>query len=185
MSPIPSLPTDNLYKFCAVAGSVAIVVSVLVAFQAWRDLLGQQFSMRTLVEEQADREFDYKIADAVSKPWWRTDDERAHPDVEATKTAELEEQARRLKTVVAESGKRLEAERDRLNRARYDLGIIALGAGIFMLLGVALVIYGFRKWHVLQLKQDQLLELELKQRLQETAKRPNQAMQRTAPRSDA
>ncbi|MDQ3198509.1 MAG: hypothetical protein M3Q46_04860, partial [Verrucomicrobiota bacterium] len=44
---------------------------------------------------------------------------------------------------------------------RYDLGIIELGAGIFMLFGVALVIYGFRKWRVLQLKQDQLLEFEL------------------------
>ncbi len=87
MSPIPSLPTDNLYKFCAVAGSVAIVASVLVAFQGWRDLLGQQFSIRNLGQEQAGREFDYKIADAVSKPWWRTDDERAHPEVEAAKTA--------------------------------------------------------------------------------------------------
>jgi hypothetical protein len=40
-----------------------------------------------------------------------------------------------------------------------------------MLLAVVLVIYGFRRWHVLQLKQDQLLELELKQRRQETAKK--------------
>jgi hypothetical protein len=129
MSLIPSVPTDNLYKFCAVAGSVAILVSVLVVFQAWRDLLGQQFSMRTLVQEQADREFDYRIADAVSKPWWRTDKERAHPEVEAARTAELQEQARRLKTVLEESGKTLDAERDRLNRARYDFAISHLGQG--------------------------------------------------------
>ncbi|PYJ13188.1 MAG: hypothetical protein DME94_11160 [Verrucomicrobia bacterium] len=70
MNPIPSLPTDNLYKFCAVAGGLAIVVSGLVVFQAWRDILHQQHSIEAVAAEQSDREWTLKLALRESLGWW-------------------------------------------------------------------------------------------------------------------
>ena len=44
MNPIPSVPTDNLYKFCSVAGSIAIVLSPFQAcFKLWRDVSEKRF----------------------------------------------------------------------------------------------------------------------------------------------
>jgi hypothetical protein len=98
VSPIPSLPTDNPYKFCAVAGCVTIIVSGLVLFQAWRDILRQQQSMKSLAAEQAEQEFTLKLADMVSKPWWQPEGGDT-PEAAAAK-AELQEQARRIKRAV-------------------------------------------------------------------------------------
>jgi hypothetical protein len=103
VSPIPSLPTDNLYKFCAVAGGLAIIVSGLVIFQAWRDVLGQERSIRSMAAEQADQEWIIRLADLLSKPWWQPEGGDT-PEAAAAKT-ELQEQARRIKPAIEESSK--------------------------------------------------------------------------------
>jgi len=162
VNPIPSLPTDNLYKFCAVAGGLAIVVSGLVVFQAWRDILHQQHSIEAVAAEQSDREWTLKLADMVSKPWWQPEGGDT-PEAAAAKT-QLQEEARRIKPAIEEFRKRLAADQERLGLARYDFGIIGLAAGVAALLGFVLASYGFYNWRKLQLKQDQLLELELQDR---------------------
>lgn len=50
-----------------------------------------------------------------------------------------------------------------MDLARYDFEIVGVVAGIVALVGVVSAIYGFCNWRILQLKQDQLLELELRQ----------------------
>jgi hypothetical protein len=133
VSPIPSLPTDNLYKFCAVAGGVAIIVSGLVIFQAWRDVLGQERSIGNRAAEQADREWTLKLAEIVSKPWWQPEGS----DPEAAKR-EFQEQAKRIKPIIERATKRLEADQERLELARYDFEIVGVAAGIAALFGVVL-----------------------------------------------
>ena len=103
MNPIPSLPTDNLYKFCAVAGGLAIIVSGLVVFQAWRDVLRQQHSIEAVAAEQSDREWALKLADMVSKPWWQPEGGDT-PEAAAAK-AQLREEARRIKAAIEDPAK--------------------------------------------------------------------------------
>jgi hypothetical protein len=160
VSPIPPLPTDNLYKFCAVAGGLAIVVSGLVVFQAWRDVLGQERSISTRTADELEREWDFKLAEMVAKPWWQPDG-----GTESEKTAalaELQKQANDIKAAMGDASKRLEADRERLDVARYDFGIVRLAAGIAAVFGVVLGVYGFYNWRLVQLKQDQLLDFELR-----------------------
>ncbi|HXP35464.1 MAG TPA: hypothetical protein VN827_07955 [Chthoniobacterales bacterium] len=161
MSPIPSLPTDNLYKFCAVAGGLAIIVSGLVIFQAWRDVLGQERSIRSRTAEQSDQEWTIRLADMLSKPWWQPKGGDT-PEAAAAKT-ELQEEAKRIKPAIEESNKRLAADQKRLDLVRYDFGIVGVAAGIAATFGFVLGSYGFYNWRILQLKQDQLLEFELRE----------------------
>jgi hypothetical protein len=161
VSPIPSLPTDNLYKFCAVAGGLAILVSALMAFQGWRDVLGQQASLRNRAREYESQKLDIDLAESFSKPWWIPDGGDT-PEA-AAKKKEMLEEAKRLKPAVDEEGKRLATDWDKLNVAKYDFEIIGIATAVGMLFGFSLASYGFYNWRKLQLKQDQLLELELKQ----------------------
>ena len=72
------------------------------------------------------------------------------------------EDAKRLKPAIDEEGKRLATDWDKLDVAKYDFGIVGIATAVGMLFGFSLASYGFYNWRKLQLKQDQLLELELK-----------------------
>jgi hypothetical protein len=170
VSPIPSLPTDNLYKFCAVAGCLAIVISGLVVFQAWRDVLGQERSIGTRAADQLEREWDFRLAEMVAKPSWQPS-ERTESE-KAAAMAELQKQANDIKAAMGEASKRLAADREKLELARYDFGIVGLAAGAAAIFGFFLGAYGFHNWRILQRKQDQLLELELRQRRARPASPP-------------
>jgi hypothetical protein len=162
VSPIPSLPTDNLYKFCAVAGGLAFVISGLVAFQAWRDVLGQEHSIGTRAAEQREREWDLSMAEMRAEPAWQPDG--GTESERAATVAKLQKQASNIKAAMGEASKRLEADQERLDLARYDVRIVDLVTGIVAIVGLVLGVYGFRNWRLLQLKQDQLLEFELEER---------------------
>jgi hypothetical protein len=162
VSPIPSLPTDNLYKFCAVAGSLAILVSALVAFQAWRDVLGREASLRSRAREYEFQKLGIEIAESFSKPWWIPDGGDT-PEA-AAKKKEMLEEAKRLKPAIEEEGRRLATDWEKLDLAKYDFGIVGIATAVGALFGFILTSYGFYNWRKLQLKQDQLLELELRQR---------------------
>jgi hypothetical protein len=169
VSPIPSLPTDNLYKFCGVVGALFIIVSGLVFFQAWRDVLGQERLVVTHAanfdEDQRDRAFDLKLTEMTAEPWWQPDGTTAKQMAAAR--AKSQEEARRILAAIEEATKGLASDRERLAVARYDFRIVALAAGVAALVGGLLGSYGFVNWRILQLKQDRLLELELRSREQD------------------
>jgi len=74
------------------------------------------------------------------------------------------EEAKRLKPAIEEEGRGLAADWEKLDLAKYDFGIVGIATAVGALFGFVLASYGFYNWRKLQLKQDQLLELELRQR---------------------
>jgi hypothetical protein len=158
VNPIPSLPTDNLYKFCAVAGLIAIIIAGLTMFQAWRDILGNQFSIENQAFEQRSKELLIRMGEDSSKPWWIPTDETPE---EAARRKQLKDEAERMKPHYEKAKKQLEADMEKLNSERYEFSIVGRFAVGFALVGFIAGIYGFRNWRAIQLKQDELLELEL------------------------
>ena len=102
------------------------------------------------------------MADSISKPWWQPEGGDS-PEAAAAKK-EIQEEAKRIKPAIEEAKKRRAADWEKLDLAKADFGIVGVAAGIVAIFGFVLGIYGFRNWRKLQLKQDQLLELELQQR---------------------
>jgi hypothetical protein len=136
------------------------MVSGLVVFQAWRDVLGQERSIGTRAADQVEREWDFRLKEMASKPWWQPDG--GTESEKGAAMAELQKQANDIKAAMGEASKRLAADRERLDLARYDFGIVGLAAGTAAVFGVVLGGYGFYNWRGLQLRQDELLELELR-----------------------
>lgn len=162
MNAIPSVPTDNLYKFCAVAGGIALIISGLILFQAWRDVLGRQWLIEQRANDLSSDALDIKIAEAGFDPAWIPDGADT-PEGRALR-GELKKKADQLKRTYGEAEKKLIAERQVLASAKHDFTIIGFGTASVALLGIAIGIYGFRKWRIIQRKQDQLLDLEIRKR---------------------
>ena len=164
MSPIPSLPTDNLYKFCSVAGCLAFVIAGLTTFQAWRDILAKQWSIESQASEQRSQKLDMEIGEMMSKPW-AIPTEGDTPEAAALRK-KLEDKAEQMKPIYEESQKKLAGDREKLASASYDFIIFIQGAGIFALIGIVVAGYGFWNWRAIQLMQDRLLQLELSEKIQ-------------------
>jgi len=171
MKPLPSLPTDNLYKFCAISGLVIVIFVGYTTWQKWSDLRQRGEA----IEAEAE-------AMKLSVGWWQTlERERS----EALKTLaksdptmptivlngdpiprdqfwnyldnrEKEIETGRLKTVdsVARFGKIVSLQQEMIWMLWVAGGSIAFG---LLLMG-----YGFWNWRAIQLKQDTLLEMQLK-----------------------
>jgi hypothetical protein len=61
MNLLPSLPTDNLYKFCAISGVVIVMFVGYTTWQKWSELRERAES----IQAEAD-------AVNLSVPWWQT-----------------------------------------------------------------------------------------------------------------
>ena len=61
MNPLPSLPTDNLYKFCAISGLVIVIFVGYTTWQKWSDLRQRGEA----IEAEAE-------AMKLSVGWWQT-----------------------------------------------------------------------------------------------------------------
>jgi len=167
MNPIPSLPTDNLYKFCSVAGCLALVIAGLTTFQAWRDILTQQWSIESRTSEQRSQELFIRMGEDFSKPWW-IPDEGDTPETAASRK-KMKDEAERMKPIYQEAKKNLEIDREKLESAKYDFSIIRMVTGTVALIGILLGWYGFWNWRAIQLKQDRLLDLEVSEKIQSHA----------------
>ena len=171
MNPLPSLPTDNLYKFCAISGLVIVIFVGYTTWQKWSDLRQRGEA----IEAEAE-------AMKLSVGWWQTlERERSESLKTLAKSdptmptivlngdpiprdqfwnyldnREKEIETGRLKTVdsVARFGKIVSLQQEMIWMLWVAGGSIAFG---LLLMG-----YGFWNWRAIQLKQDTLLEMQLK-----------------------
>lgn len=171
MNLLPSLPTDNLYKFCAISGIVIVMFVGYTTWQKWSELRQRGES----IQAEAD-------AVKLSVPWWQMlEKERSEALKDLAKNdpttptimlngdpiprdqfwkfldrREKDIETGRLKIVdtMASAKKTMSLEQE-LNRMLW----VADGTIVF---GLFLMGYGFWNWRTIQLKQDRVLEMELK-----------------------
>lgn len=132
------LPTDNLYKFCALVGVVIIGVAVY-----WEDNLVEDVRRRSvklsLETKQAKIEVDYL--------------QELSADVKRVNMEQVRSLKRDIQLKVAEmesAQTEIKREHERSKQGIWDTAMAAIVGGL-------LAIYGFGKWYVLQKQQDKLL----------------------------
>ncbi len=147
MITVPTLPTDNLYKFLALAGLVIVVLS---------DVL-QNARMSAINEKLDALRVEAAGTDAESKS---IDADLARGSALTSHERELLWQRRREHTLhLAESGARL-AIVDRLITEQHD---IQVWSDVASAIGAVLMILGFGLWyHKVQVYQDRLLRAQAK-----------------------
>jgi hypothetical protein len=178
ITPLP-LPTDNLYKFCALTG---VVVIVLFIWQA--STLKDEYAAKDIEFSAASKRFDIEkkpLEEALKKA--REDTEAIKKDIAAGNPSPEKIKALELKT--AESGRLVHEQQLRgieFAATSSQLHLIMehrielLWEALFVLFGAGtLAVYGFKNWRRLQLKQDELLDLQLKEARGERATTKPQA----------
>jgi hypothetical protein len=171
MNLLPSLPTDNLYKFCAISGIVIVLFVGYTTWQKWSELRQRVESL----EAEGD-------AVKLSVGWWQIlEKERSEALKNFAKndptmptimlngdpiprdhfwnyldSREKEIENGRLKIVdtMATMKKIMSLEQEMNWMLWVGGGTVVFG---FFLMG-----YGFLNWRSIQLKQDKVLEMELK-----------------------
>lgn len=124
---IPPVPTDNLYKFCALAGIILCVATLYYAVTIAAQITEQQVSYEAAIKKQIILIDDLKKSTVAGSK----EQKLLEVDLEATQT--------------------------KLRPARIRLIAIFILSGTFSFVGGSLATYGFRNWRVIQQRQDQLL----------------------------
>jgi hypothetical protein len=163
MTPLP-VPTDNLYKFCAITGVVLIVLSSYAAWQRFDEL-----SKREIALEIALKRND------IDKAFVDIDAELAKSDLENSKLENdrnnFEERSRLLKDKIAKGfadtkagwkdAEQNVATAKELLLLNSELKVTAWVGGVGCLFGMIIGGYGFYNWRRLQLLQDSVLTKQL------------------------
>ena len=171
MNLLPSLPTDNLYKFCAISGIVIVLFVGYTTWQKWSDLRqreesilaeGDAVKLSVFWWQQLERERSGALkALAKSDPtmptimlggdpiprdhFWNYLDSR-EKEIETGRLKVVDTMATLNKTI----------------SLRQEMNWMLLVSGGTAVFGLILLGYGFWNWRTIQLKQDRVLEMELK-----------------------
>lgn len=141
MTPLP-LPTDNLYKFCAITGIVIIGFSIFYFDKIVRDLVDRREEIQLAIEK-AKIEISGEESQAISTVASVGKDGQIH----VTQTIRLQ---------VLEIDDRKKKAAQLLSRETWtERGTI--GSLIF---GVMMSVFGFVKWWGIQRLQDKILRAE-------------------------
>jgi Tfp pilus assembly protein PilX len=164
MTAIPSLPTDNLYKFCAVTGVILIVLSVSATWLRIGSLARKNVFMSS-----AERNVDAakNLAEALLKAneqnvraLSRVDEKARPPEQEFKFTQDTIALLDRTYTLQKEETQMLIEVKEAFivrNEAIFVGWVSVLG----LVSGAVLGVYGFVNWRKLQLIQDRLLSKQL------------------------
>ena len=176
IGPLP-LPTDNLYKFCALIGVAVILFTFYTTGRLTDDLL-QRVSAASLAAQKAEIEADFlkRLADRIQKT---VDDTKANlsdedyhkqgkvplhiSEEELHKMVErMNELYRDLRLKFAE----VHSATHEITEAQAHLRFIRIVGAVCAAAGAWFALYGFRKWHALQKMQDKALERQVADRTQ-------------------
>lgn len=166
MAPLP-LPTDNLYKFCALTGVVLLVLFFWKTSELKDEYAAKSIEFDSVSQKLA---IEQKILEATLEKR-RAELSELEKAISAgnPSTDKIQEVTRKTD----ESGRLVREQQLRsidfkavssnlhlIMEHRFEL----LYVSIFVFIGAGLLsIYGFKNWRRLQLKQDELLDLQLKE----------------------
>jgi len=180
IGPLP-LPTDNLYKFCALTG-VAIVLFVFYTVGRLSDDLLQRVNAETLAVDKAEIELDFltrltdQIDEIVNNAKANLSDEEARKQGKVPlhiSEEELQKLVERADELRRDSGLKL-AELHSANReigqAQSRLKFVRLVGAVLASIGAWFALHGFQKWSVIQKMQDLALERQTAELRQKPAK---------------
>ncbi len=169
MTPLPPLPTDNLYKFCALTGLAMILVSSYASWSITNQLFNLERQQELAVEKAIIEADFFKSESAVNDRdykdllWNQNKSEKDRPPDDVLRVPlSPEEFQRRLEKRLGLAKQVLLSDKEVQSREK-EIGWLAnqrmlvrwiAAAGIVN--GLILSIYGFRNWRALQLHQDKL-----------------------------
>ena len=157
---IPNLPTDNLYKFMAIAGLALIIISVIIPLWIIHDLKIKGYDLKiemAIIDVEA-KSFEKQFQLHTQVPHNKKElSDHSHKQYFAT-VLDMEKNIAKTKGQVD----KLEFLRSEIQKMRV---IIALGLG----LGLILTFNGFRLWYSrLQKYQDAAIKSEAQKQPHET-----------------
>ena len=173
------LPTDNLYKFCALTGVAIFLFSCYVGWRLSDDLI-QRVNAQNLAVEKAKIEVDY-LERFVDRLGQIVDNTKANlGDEDALKQGKIplhvpEEDLRKMiqrKDELVRDSRLKIAELNSATReiaqAESYLKFIRIVGTFWVIAGFLLAVYGFIKWIGVQKMQDKVLERQFAE-LQKTS----------------
>jgi hypothetical protein len=150
MLPLPSPPTDNVYKFASIAGLLLLAIGLVLPSFIEQDRVENTFK---LVKEAQERRIDYifKLVEVVQKDKFIDSEEKLKKEMTRIDDS--------LREMMAKDGHLLNAEIDRRNRITEKrladlLYVRTIGA---LLMAVGFVLWYFR----VQRHQDRILKAEV------------------------
>lgn len=171
LAPLP-LPTDNLYKFCALTG---VAMTLFFYYTAWRfsDDLLRRINVASLTAKKAEIERDFlnRQIDRLEKTINDLKANESEEDVRKEGKIPLYVSAEELRKKMDQMHELLRdqslkfAEADfafrEVAEAQMNLNFVRIFGLLVAGTGCSLAVYGFRKWHGLQKIQDRALERQL------------------------
>ena len=168
MNPLP-LPTDNLYKFCALTG---VLLAAFCAYIAWTksDDLVRRANDLQLAQEKVVIETEYlsakikRVEDAIENFKSQLTEEQSRksgkvpiPITSAEFRAHVDQLRDLLRDVQIKDAEKAALKRE-VNQASGRLHLILWFGWLGSIVGVVMGIYGFSNWYAVQRLQDRLLE---------------------------
>jgi len=152
---IPSLPTDNLYKFLAIAGLVIIVLSVVGPWSRYEQLTSKTIEVETQTSIYKKGIASVELAIMKLKEEWKKAKSEKERELLQSRLDELQRQIRQLEIIIPEiAGKKALHQRFMETTAIF---VVAGACGL--VLGVVLSIVGFVLWYRrVQRYQDAILK---------------------------
>ncbi|MEA3189088.1 MAG: hypothetical protein QOD99_2918 [Chthoniobacter sp.] len=182
MNPIP-LPTNNLYKFCAIAGITLILVSLYGSWKVTHELFTLENEQALALEKgRVEAEWSSREADVLKRSYadllWNQQQSSNPTDKPPENVLRVPlsptEFSRQLDAGLATAKqislnvKTIESRRREIDFLANERFLVRWVTAAGILLGIWLSVYGFRNWRTLQLHQDKMLlaqKLHLSERL--------------------
>lgn len=160
--PTPQLPTDNLYKFIAIAGLVFVVMGVVVPLQLQNQIDRDHLPVARAVERMtaATTELRREVEaewDALAHASTTQPSSRPYPSPTSTQSSTSTDRMHQLRVEADEAMNLVNSYRVGFRNATRIVGAAVIGGVV----GIAMMIFGFARWYQrVQKYQDIILAAE-------------------------
>ncbi len=162
---IPSLPTDNLYKFYAIFGLILFVFGTYLEYKDLTEIIESQkqwakadfkFFQDSVVDAKNHRDYDFYATELESAI--ETGNEKSINELHDLIGKKIEEH-KNLFVDVESSRLSLVEHNNNLKAIRYKSKMFRFLAIVIIITGLILMFYGFRNW---QFKYQRYIDAEMK-----------------------